>query len=117
MRHKQRGISLGGLLMGSVILIAVAMLGLKMAPSYIEFYAIKKAVQAIAAEKRGATVADIRKAWDARASIDDISTVKGTDLEITKEGSEVVLVAAYRKEIALAGNVGLFIDFRAASKD
>jgi hypothetical protein len=115
--HKQRGIGLGGLLVGSVVLIALAMLGLKMAPSYIEYFAIKKAVVAIAAEKRGATVADIRKAFDARATIDDISTVKGSDLEVTKDGADVVVVAAYRKEIGLAGNVGLYIDFRAASKD
>jgi hypothetical protein len=117
MRHKQLGISLGGLMMGAVIFIALAMLGLKMAPSYIEYFAIKKAVVAVATEKRGASVADIRKTFDARATIDDISTVKGSDLEITKEANEVVVVAAYRKEIGLAGNVGLYIDFRAASKD
>ena len=115
--NKQRGVSLGGLLVGAVILIALAMLGLKLAPSYIEYFAIKKAVAAIAQEKRGSTVAEIRKAFDARATIDDISTVKGSDLEVTKEGADVVVVAAYRKEIGLGGNMGLYIDFRAASKE
>ena len=117
MRKKQLGLGLGGLLAGAVIFIALATLGMKLAPSYLEFFAIKKAVNAIAQEKRTASVVDIRKTWDARATIDDISSVKGSDIEITKEGSDLVISAGYRKEIPLAGNVGIYIDFRAASKD
>jgi hypothetical protein len=117
MRTKQLGISLGGLMMGAVVFIVAAMLGLKLAPSYIEFFAIKKAVNAIATEKRGSTVADIRKTFDARATVDDISTVKGSDLEVTKDANELVIVAAYRKEIPLFAGVGLYIEFRASSKE
>ncbi len=116
MRKKQLGVSLGGLLAVAVVLIALAMLGLKMAPSYIEFFAIKKAVNALAEEKRGATVNDIRKAFDARASIDAIETVTGKDLEITKEGNDLVISASYRKEIPLVANVGLYIEYNASSK-
>jgi hypothetical protein len=117
MRTKQLGISLGGLMMGAVVFIVLAMLGLKLAPSYIEFFAIKKAVNAIATEKRGSTVADIRKTFDARATVDDIATVKGSDLEVTKDANELVIVAAYRKEIPLFAGVGLYIEFRASSKE
>ena len=117
MRNKQLGVSLGGMLAVSVVLIAVAMVGLKLGPSYIEFYAVKKAVVAIAADKRGSTVAEIRKTFDARSVIDDIRTVKGSDLEVTKDGSELVISAGYRKEVPLFGNLGLYVDFRASSKD
>jgi hypothetical protein len=117
MRKNQLGVGLGGLLAGAVIFIVVAMLGMKLFPSYLEFFAIKKAVNALAQEKRGGTVADIRRTFDNRATIDDISTIKGSDLEITKEGSDLVISAAYRKEIPLAANIGVYIDFRAASKE
>ena len=117
MRKNQLGVSIGGLLAVSVVLIAGAMIGLKLAPSYIEFFAIKKAVVAIASEKRGGTVVEIRKSFDARAVIDDISTVKGSDLEVTKDGSGLVISAGYRKEVPLFGNMGLYVDFRASSKD
>ena len=117
MRRKQLGVSLGGLMAVAVILIGIALLGMKLAPSYIEFAAIKKAVVGIAGEKRSGTVAEIRKTFDARAVIDDIRTVKGSDLEVTKDGSELVIVASYRKEVPLFGNVGLYIDFRASSKE
>jgi len=68
MRMKQLGISLGGLMVGAVIFIVLAMLGMKLGPSYLEFASIKKAVVAIAQEKAGASVNDVRKAFDARAS-------------------------------------------------
>jgi len=64
-----------------------------------------------------ATVAEIRKSFDQRATIDDINTVKGSDLEITKDSGGIVIVAAYRKEIPLVSNIGVYIDFRAASKE
>jgi hypothetical protein len=117
MRRTQLGIGLGGLLVGAVIVIAVLLLVMKLAPSYIEFFAIKKAVNAIASEKgAGATAVEIRKSFDNHATIDDISTVKGSDLEITKDASGVSIRAAYRKEIPLFANVGIYINFEAASK-
>ena len=117
-KNKQLGVSMAGLLIVSVILIALALLGMKLAPSYIEFFAIKKAVNAIAVESRGgSSVIEIRKAFDRRATIDAIDTIKGSDLEITTDGAELVVAAAYRKEIPLVSNIGIYIDFRAASKE
>ena len=118
MRANQLGIGLGGLMVGAVIFIVVAMVGLKLTPSYIEFFAIKKAVNAVASEARGgATVVEIRKSFDARATIDAIESVKGSDLEVTKDSNGVVVTAAYRKEIPLVGNIGVYIEFNASSKE
>jgi len=117
MRKDQLGVSLGGLIAGAVIFIVLAMFGMKLGPSYLEFLALKKAVNAIAQEKRTASVIEIRKTFDARATIDDISSVKGSDLEITKEGSDLVISANYRKEIPLFGTLGVYIDFHAVSKE
>ena len=118
MRKKQLGVSLGGLMVGAVIFIVLAMLGMKLTPSYIEFFSIKKAVNAIASEKAGgASVAEIRKSFDAHATIDAIDSVKASDLEITKDGSQLVIAARYRKEIPLFGNAGIYIDFAAVSKE
>lgn len=117
MRRKQLGVSLGGLLVGAAILIVVAMLGMKLAPSYIEFFAVKKAINALGEEARGgANVLAIRRGFDNRAMIDAIDSVKGSDLEITKEGGQIVVSVAYRKEIPLVSNVGVYIEFKAASK-
>lgn len=118
MRRKQSGIGLAGLMVGAVIFIVVAMIGLKLTPSYIEFFAIKKAVNAVASDARGgASVAEIRKSFDQRATIDAIESVKGADLEVTKDSTGVVVTASYRKEIPLVANIGVYIEFNANSKE
>jgi Tfp pilus assembly protein PilE len=109
----QRGITLIGLLVACIVIIIVAIGGLKIAPAYIEYFKVKKAVTAIA-QTQG-TVAEIRTAFERRADIDDIDVIGPKDLEITKEGNEVVVSAAYSKRIPLFANVNVVIDFAASS--
>jgi hypothetical protein len=116
LRKYQSGVSLGGLMIGAAILVVLALLGLKLAPSYIEFFQAKKAIVAIAQEKQGATVIDIRKAFDQRAAVDGVETVRGSDLEVTKDGAEVVISFGYRKDVPMFAGIGLYIDFQANSK-
>lgn len=116
MRNKQLGVSLGGLIAVLFILVILGLLGLKVVPPYMEFGTIKKALQDVAVQKGTAGVAEIRKAFDAQAAINDFTAVKSTDLEITKEGGQVVISVAYRKEVPLFKNLGLYWDFAANSK-
>jgi len=117
MRKKQLGVSLGGLMAVSVLLIAVAIVGIKLLPSYIEFFSIKKVINATASENKGASVSELRKSYDLRATVDSIETITGKDLEITKDGNDVVIAANYRKEIPLVANIGIYIEFHTASKE
>jgi len=117
MRKNQTGVSLVGLLLVSVVLVAVALVGMKLVPPYLEFMAVKKVIKSLGEEKGGAaTVAEIRRSYELRASVDGIESVKSSDLEITKDGGGVVVSARYRKEIPLVGNTGIYIDFAASSK-
>jgi Tfp pilus assembly protein PilE len=116
-RCTQRGVTLGGLLVVMFVVVMVGILSLKLIPSYIEYGKARAAIQAIGADRtRTTSVAEVRKAFDSRATIDDITTLKSTDLDVTKEGNEVVISFAYRREIPLFANVGLYIDFAASSK-
>jgi hypothetical protein len=117
MRNRQYGVTLSGLLVVSVIIIFLMLLGFRLAPAYIEYFTAKKAIVAVAQEKQGASVSDIRKAFDARAVIDDITAVTANDLAITKDGLGVVIGFGYRKEVPLFANIGIFIDFEASSSD
>jgi len=113
---RQRGLSLGALFVWLFIIIVLALLGMKLIPPWIEFATARKAIQEIAADRVGsATPQEIRRAFDSRATIDDITAVKGQDLEITKEGGEFVISFAYRREVPLVANVGVYMDFAASS--
>jgi hypothetical protein len=117
MRNRQTGVSLSGLIVVFVILIFLALLGMKVGPAVAEFFTAKKHIKNIAQEKRGASVAEIRKAWDQKTMIDEVNVISSTDLEITKDGGDVVISFAYKKEVPLFANVGLYIDFAANSKE
>ena len=116
MRNRQRGLSLMGLIFGAVILIFVLLLGMKTLPPWLEYFTAKKFISQIAQEQRGGTILDIRKAWQLKTAIEDVPSVSDKDLEITKEGGEVVISFAYRKEVPLFANVGVYMDFAASSK-
>jgi len=115
MRKRQLGLTLTGLIISAFLLVIVALLAMKVVPPYMEFYTAKKLITTIAAEGK-TTVGEIRVAWDLKSSIDDVTVIKSSDLEITKEGGEVVISFAYRKEIPLVGNAGIYLDFAANSK-
>ena len=113
----QQGVTITSLVIVLVVAIFVALLGFKLIPPYLEFRAMKGAIQAIAKERQSATVNDIRRAYESRQAIDDFTSVRSADLDISKQGNTVVIAFAYRKEVALFGNIGLYIDFVATSQE
>ena len=116
MRKEQRGVSILGLLFVLVLLIVVALFAMKVIPSFMEYRTTKSAIEAVA--RQGVTsTQDVRRAFENRATIDNIVSVRPQDLEITREGNSLVIGFAYRKEIPLFSGVGLYIDYVANSKD
>jgi hypothetical protein len=95
------------------IVIVVLIFGMKLVPSFIEYRSARTAIEAIAAQNP-ASPAEARKAFDARAIIDDINSVKPADLDISKDGNQMVISFAYRKEVPLWGDrVGVYINYAA----
>lgn len=115
MRKQQRGVSIMGLLTVLVLLVVVALFAMKVLPSFMEFRTAKGAIEAVARQGMTST-ADVRRAFENRATIDNIVSVRPQDLEITREGNSVVIAFAYRKEIPLFTGVGLYIDYVANSR-
>lgn len=115
MRNRQLGISLTGLIVGAFILIIVALLGMKTLPPYLEYFTAKKLITQIANEQRGGSVADVKRAWQMKTAIESVDAINENDLEITKEAGEVVISFAYRKDVPLFGNVGVYFDFKGNS--
>ena len=113
MRKGQRSVSLMGLIAGLFILIVVALFAMKLIPSFLEYRTAKAAIEAVATQAQ--SPADVRRLFESRSAIDNIS-LKPSELEITREGNEIVIGFAYRKEVPLFGNVGLYIDYAANSK-
>jgi Domain of unknown function (DUF4845) len=113
---RQSGVTLSGLLITLFVVVIVAMFGMKLIPPYIEYGTAKSAIEAIARDRQNAAPQEIRRAFDSRAAIDNITSIQSSDLDITRQGNEVVIAFAYRKEVPLFANLGVYIDFAANSK-
>jgi Domain of unknown function (DUF4845) len=90
---------------------------LKILPHYIELMSINKVLEAMASseEVKSGTVAEIRSSFDRRATIDNINSIKGSDLEIGKENNETVVSVAWQQRIPLFTGYTLLIDFSAST--
>lgn len=114
--NKQKGISLSGLMVWGFILALVALVLIKVAPSAIEYYKVQKAIKSVVQNSSpNATVQELRVAYAKYAEIDHISDVAPSDLDISKEGGQIVISAMYEKKIPLFGPVSLLIDYQASS--
>jgi hypothetical protein len=58
----------------------------------------------------------VRALFDKAAQIDDIKSISGRDIEVTKEGDKVVVSFAYQREIHLAGPAWLTLKYSGRSK-
>lgn len=112
-QHQQRGLTFIGLLFVGIILAYVGVVVAQVVPTYIEFMAVQKATDKSAA---GSTVAEIRSIFDRAAQIDDIRSIAGKDLEITKQGDRVVVAFDYSREIPLFGPAYLVMKYQGRSK-
>lgn len=109
---KQRGVSLTGLIITLAVLGFLAVMAAKLMPAYVEYFTVKKMFSAMdqAGDLKG-TVRDIRRSFDTRNAIEDVKSVKGEDLEITKEGGETVITATWSNKVPLVSNVSACLDF------
>ena len=115
--RKQRGITLTGVVVAGIVLAMAAALGLKVLPDVQDYFTVAKDAKATAQDPalRDASMMDIRRAFERRMQIDSVSSVTGSDLDITKQGADIVISYAYTRKIPLFRNVSLVIDFEGST--
>jgi len=106
---RQGGMSLTGLILGLVVVGLVAVLAIKVIPSWLEYRSIKDGIVRVKAE--GGTVPEMQRAFDKFADINNVESVKGRDLIISKDGGEPEISFAYQKRIALTDSASIVIDY------
>ena len=116
MKH-QRGVALSGLIFWGIVIALVAILGMKVAPTTIEYYKVLKDAKATV-NKLGpdATVAEVRKTFDNFANIDSLD-FKAEQLDISKDSGKIVASFDYDKRIPLFANVSLVINYKGSTAE
>jgi len=112
-RSRQRGLSFLGVLVVGGLLAITGVIGAQIVPTAIEYQAILKAANKA---REGNSVAEVRSIFDKAAAIDNISSISGKDIDVTKEGDKIVVSFAYQREIHLAGPGYLTLKYSGRSK-
>lgn len=115
---RQRGIGVLGVIVGGALLFFVALLGMKVFPDVLGYFTVIKNIKATAQDPGlvGATVPQVRSAYLKRSQVEGGSPIAAEDLDITKEGNEIIISVSYSKKIPLFANVSLLIDFEGSSR-
>ena len=110
--RKQSGISLMNLIIGLGVLGFLGVMAAKLLPSYVEYFSVKKMFAAMeqAGDLKG-SVREIRASFERRNAIEDVKSVRGEDLEVTKEGGEAILTASWSVRIPMVHNLSACLDF------
>ena len=111
-KSRQAGMSIITLIFILAVLAAVGAVALQAFPSVIEYQATLRAINKA---KNEGSVAAVRAAFDRSADIDNITSIKGKDLEVTKDGDQVVVAFAYQKEFHMFGPARLTLKYEGRS--
>lgn len=114
---RQRGITMFGFLWVAVVIIFVAIVGMKLVPAYIHNAQITEIFKEIAADAamQDASIRDIKDSYNKRAIVNSISDITADDIEISKEDGRLTLSASYSVKVPIAGNVTLLLEFNPRS--
>jgi len=113
LKSGQLGLTFFGLLFIGGLLAVTGVITAQVVPTAIEYQAVIKAANKAS---EGTTVAEVRSTFDKAAAIDDIKSVSGKDIDVSKEGDKIVVSFAYQREIHLVGPAFLTLKYSGRSR-
>ena len=112
MRTAQGGLSIIGFLFVAIVVVAIVMIGFRVMPSYIEYYTVQKVIaKTLQDEPEPFSLSQFRKDFDLKASADYIDSVRGSDIEVTKQNNQLIATAEWTKTLHMVGNASLLLEF------
>ena len=109
----QRGISILGVTFVIAVLAVGGLLVARVVPTFIEYQGVLRAANK---SKDGNTPAEVRVIFDKAAEIENITSIQGKDLDVSKDANgNVVVRFSYDKELPLGGPVSLKIHYEGKS--
>lgn len=112
-KGRQKGLTLAGFIFVIIIVALLAVLGMKVVPTVVEYSSIKKAITN--AKNSGSTAAEIQTSFDRQRSASYIESVSGKDLEIVRTADGWDVSVSYQRKISLFGPASLVIDYVAST--
>ena len=89
---------MGGFIFVAAVVLVVVMLGFRITPAVVEYFAVKQALaEALNSAKDPTAMPDIQKAFQRRIDAGYIESVTAKDVELRKDGNTVVASVAWSR--------------------
>src|SRR5687767_4757103 len=114
MQHRQRGMTMLGILVVVVVVGGWVYAGIRLLPKYLEYMRVASTLEKVRDEydsNPGSTEFMLRKAVERHFDIEMVEVITATDIEITKDGGQFNMRAYYDDVVPLAGNVSFLVEF------
>ena len=111
--NKQSGMTFIGLVLVIAAVVFIAVIGIKVAPAYLEFFSIKKIINKIGHEGDFAQMSkkEIADEFNNGANISYVTVIKASDLIIEKSETGNVVKAEYQVVLPIVANASILLDF------
>lgn len=114
----QQGMTFLSLLAVIVVGSFFAVLAMKLVPSYIEYFTVKKALGRLAHDPDFSNMSksQVLDAFNKTTAVDNITSVDSKDLSFLRdESGKTVVSVDYQVVVPLAANVSVLLDFEAST--
>lgn len=112
MYQRQRGISFIGFIVVLAVVGFFLFLGMKIGPTYLEFYTMRNAVNKVAAEAEVADINTLRRAMDRQMTIDYADSYNREFIRVVRDGNQLNLVLNYEIRKPLIYNLDFVAKFQ-----
>jgi len=115
MRQNERGITILGFLFVAAVVVAVALIGFRVMPAYIEYFAVQKALQTALDDSPTGNLTEVRRAFDRKSSAGYIESVRPADVQVLRQGNLITATASWQRVLPMIGNASILLDFDASA--
>ncbi|TMG94264.1 MAG: DUF4845 domain-containing protein [Betaproteobacteria bacterium] len=115
MMRNERGITILGFLFVAAVVIVVALVGFRVLPAYIEYFAVEKALKTALDDAPTGSVGEVRRAFDRKAGAGYIESVRPADIQVSRQGGSITATASWQRVLPMVGNASILLDFDASA--
>lgn len=117
MRNGQAGLTILGFLLVAAVVVIFAMVGFRVVPSYIEYFAVKKSLEDTM-RSGGADPNNplpFRKELERRLQTSYVENVKSADAILSRNGGQVTAEIAWERRLHMFGNASILLEFETSA--
>jgi Domain of unknown function (DUF4845) len=111
MVRSERGLTILGFLFVAAVVVTIALVGFRVFPAYVEYFAVKKALEQAMDESPTGNIQEIRRAFDLKAAAGYIESVRGNDIAVSRDSNRLTASIAWQRVLHMIGNASILLEF------